>query len=82
MSMRPGCIVECCGQRDFDRCVTEFQGFAALCDDDLFFWYVELLGGLRRDWGADDGGAGLPGDRPNVRNMIEMCVLDEDSFCL
>jgi hypothetical protein len=57
-------------QRDLDRCIAEFQGFAALCDDDLFFRCAKLLGRLRRDWCTDNRRAGLPRNGANVRNMI------------
>ena len=69
-------------QRDLDRCVAEFHGFAALGDDELLFRRAKLLGGLHRDWRADDGRAGLSGNRADVRNMIEMRVRDEDRFGL
>jgi hypothetical protein len=69
-------------QRDLDRCVAEFHGFAALGDDDLAFRCAKRLGDLRCERRADDGRAGLSGDRTNVRNMIEVRVRDEDCFGL
>ena len=69
-------------QRDLDRCVAEFHGFAALGDDDLAFRCAKLFGDLRCERRADDGRAGLSGDRTNIGNMIEMRVRDEDGFGL
>ena len=39
-----------------------------------------FFGGFSRDWGTDDGCAGLRGNGANVRNMIEMRMRDEDRF--
>src|SRR3954452_11119269 len=69
-------------QRDLDRCVAEFHGFAALGDDKLLFRDAELLRGLHRDRRADDRRAGLSGNRADIRNVIEMRVRYEDRFGL